>query len=113
MAAIGLYGLVSHAVARRTREMGIRMALGARAFDVIRLTAGSGIRLVLIGTAVGMALAAAVSWLIAGFLYGIRATDLVTFLAIPLILVAIGAMAAWVPARRAALADPVTALRSD
>jgi predicted permease len=113
LASIGLYGMVSYAVARRTREVGIRAALGASRSDIIRLMTGGGMRLILVGIGVGLALAAGVSWLLAGFLYGIRATDAVTFIAVPLVLAAVGFMASWVPARRAATIDPIAALRTE
>jgi predicted permease len=113
LASIGLYGMVSYAVARRTREVGIRAALGASRGDIIRLMTGGGMRLILVGIGVGLALAGGVSWLLAGFLYGIRATDAATFIAVPLVLAAVGFMASWVPARRAATVDPIAALRTE
>jgi ABC-type antimicrobial peptide transport system permease subunit len=113
LSAIGIYGVVSYAVARRTREMGIRMSLGASGLDVIRMAVGSGMKLVVVGGIVGIALAAAVTWSISGYLFGIEATDVVTFVAIPLILTAVALVAAFVPARRASAVDPVRALRSN
>jgi predicted permease len=112
LAAIGIYGVVSHAVSKRTRELGIRMSLGASAGDVVRMAVGGGMRLVVIGGAVGVLLAVAVTWSIAGFLFGIGTTDVVTFAAIPAILSAVALLAAYVPARRASAVDPVRALRS-
>ncbi|HSM59493.1 MAG TPA: ABC transporter permease, partial [Longimicrobiales bacterium] len=113
LAAVGIYGTVSHAVARRTRELGIRMSLGASARDVVVMAVGGGMRLVLVGAAIGVALAGAVTWTIAGFLFGIGATDLATFTAIPLLLCGVALLAAWVPARRASAVDPVRALRGE
>jgi predicted permease len=113
LAAIGLYGTVSYAVARRTREVGVRTALGASRRDIVLLLTRSGTRLIAVGTAIGLALAAAVSWLLARFLYGIRATDALTFVGVPLLLAAVGLLASWIPARRAARVDPMVALRSD
>jgi predicted permease len=113
LAATGLYGLVSYAVARRTREIGIRMALGASTRDVIRLMSGSGLRLVISGSIIGIGLSAAVSWLLSRFLYGISAMDVATFVAIPLLLGLVGFVACYVPARRASRASPVLALSSD
>jgi predicted permease len=113
LAAIGLYGTVSYAVARRTREVGVRNALGASRRDIVILLTGSGLRLIAVGSAIGLALAAAVSWLLSGFLYGIRATDALTFVGVPLLLAAVGLLASWIPARRAARIDPMVALRSD
>ena len=113
LAAIGIYGTVSHAVARRTRELGIRMSLGATARDVVLMAVGGGMRLVVVGGAVGVLLAGAVTWSISGFLFGIGATDLATFTAIPLLLSGVALVAAWVPARRASAVDPVRALRGE
>jgi predicted permease len=113
LATIGLYGMVSYAVARRTREVGIRAALGASRTDIVRLMTAGGMRLIGIGIGVGLALAAGVSWLLSGFLYGIRATDAATFVAVPAVLAIVGFIAAWVPARRAAAVDPITALRTE
>lgn len=113
LAAVGIYGVVSYAVAKRTREMGIRMSLGATARDVSALAVGGGMKLVALGGAVGVVLAGAMTWSLAGFLYGIGPTDLVTFVAIPLLLAGVAFLAALVPARRAAGVDPMVALRSD
>jgi ABC-type antimicrobial peptide transport system permease subunit len=113
LASIGLYGMVSYAVARRTREVGIRAALGASRSDIIRLMTAGGMRLIGVGIGVGLALAAAVSWLLAGFLYGIRATDAATFIAVPAVLAIVGFVASWVPARRAATVDPIAAPRTE
>jgi ABC-type antimicrobial peptide transport system permease subunit len=113
LAAIGIYGVVSYAVSKRTRELGIRMSLGASARDVVRMAVAGGMRLVVIGGALGILLSAAVTWSIARFLYGIGATDLATFAAIPLLLSAVALAAAYVPARRASEVDPVRALRSE
>ncbi|UCC24184.1 MAG: ABC transporter permease [Gemmatimonadales bacterium] len=113
LSGVGIYGVVSHAVARRTREMGIRLSLGATARDVVMMAVGGGMRLVAVGAVTGMALAGAVTWLISGYLYGISSTDVATFLAIPLLLTGVALVAALVPARRAARVDPVRALKSE
>jgi len=113
LSAIGIYGVVSYAVARRTREMGIRISLGASARDVVAMAVQGGMRLVLVGGGIGILMAGAVTWSISGFLYGIGSTDVVTFAAIPLLLVGVALLAAWVPARRASLIDPVRALKSE
>ena len=112
LSAVGIYGVVSYAVARRTRELGIRMALGATARDVVALAVGSGMRLVAMGGTVGMILAGCVTRAIAGYLYGIGSTDLLTFAAIAGILSGVAFLAALVPARRATRVDPVVALRA-
>ena len=113
LAAIGMYGVVSYAVATRTREVGIRMALGADAPAVARLLTTSGARLVVIGGAIGLALALLVSRLLSGLLFGIETFDPVTFVAAPLVLVATALLAAYVPARRVSRVDPVAALRAE
>ncbi len=113
LAAVGLYGMVSYAVARRTREVGIRAALGASQRDVVGLLTGGGVKLIGVGCAIGLALAAALTWLLSGFLYGVHATDALTFLAVPALLGGVGVLASWVPARRAAHVDPMHALRTE
>jgi predicted permease len=113
LAAVGLYGVVRYAVARRAREIGIRMALGADPRQLVRMLTGAGLRLVATGSAIGIVLAAAVTWPLSRFLFGIRAIDVATFIAIPMLLAAIGLLAAWLPARRVSRADPVAALRAE
>jgi predicted permease len=113
LAAIGLYGVVSYAVARREREVGIRLSLGAGRSGVVALMMRGGIVLVAIGGVVGMFLALAASRLVGSFLIGISPLDPVTFLAVPLLLVVVAALASYLPARRAARVDPMTALRSE
>ena len=113
LAAIGIWGVVSHAVARRTREVGIRVSLGATAAEVIQLLVGSGMRLVGLGIAVGLVLSVAAAVPLSRMLYGIQALDLATFAAIPLVFGFVAVLAAWAPARRAARVDPVRALRSE
>lgn len=113
LAGIGIYGVVSHSVARRTREVGIRMSLGASARDVTAMSVAGAMRLVGAGGVVGVFLAAAVTWSLSSYLFGISGTDLATFVSIPLLLGGVALVAAWLPARRAATVDPVSALRSD
>ena len=113
LAGVGIYGVVSYAVSKRTRELGIRMSLGASARDVVRMAVGGGMRLVLIGGVVGVVLAAGVTWSISRWLYGIGSTDVATFVAIPLLLSGVALVAAFVPALRASHVDPVRALRSE
>ena len=113
LACIGLYGVVSYAVAQRSREVGIRMSLGADAGSVVRMLMASGLRLVAVGSAVGLALSLLVAPALAGVLFGVGAIDLVSFTATPLVLGAVAALAAYVPARRASRIDPVHALHAE
>jgi ABC-type antimicrobial peptide transport system permease subunit len=111
LASVGLYGVVSYSVRSRTREIGIRMALGARPFAIVRLVLRQALALVLIGVAAGLALASVLSRFTASLLYGIAATDAVTFVAVPLVLLAAALTAVLVPARRASSIQPMSALR--
>ncbi len=111
LATVGLYGVISYSVSRRTREIGIRMALGAQIGAVQRLIVGQGMILTLIALAVGLPGAWMASKLASSFLYGVRPHDLLTFIAVPLILLAVALLACWIPARRAARVDPQTVLR--
>jgi predicted permease len=113
MAAIGMYGVMAYSVSQRTREIGIRMAIGAATGDVVRLVMRQGLTLVVIGAGIGLAGAFAVSRLIAGVLYGSGANDPVTFVAVPLLLIGVAVLATWIPARRAAATDPLAALRQE
>jgi putative ABC transport system permease protein len=111
LAAIGLYGLMAYAVDRRTREIGIRMALGAQPEDVLRSTIGQGLRLALAGVSIGVVCAIALSSLVAKLLYGVSTADLITYAAVTALLGAVAFIATYVPARRASRIDPMTALR--
>jgi len=113
LATMGLYGVMSYLVAQRTREVGIRMALGARRLDVFKLVLGNGMRLALTGVVIGLAGALAVTRLLSSLLYGIRPTDFVTFVGVSLLLAAVAALAGYVPARRATRLDPMLALRHE
>ena len=111
LAAVGLYGLLSYAVTRRTQEIGIRVALGAKRSDVLRLILGEGSRLAVIGVAVGIAASLAVTRLMSSLLFGVGATDPLTFLAVAALLAVVALFASYVPARRAMRVDPMVALR--
>ena len=113
LAAIGLYGVVSHGVSQRTQEIGIRMALGADGPRVIRLLVAGGLRLVLVGAALGLALALVAARLLGGLLFEVDTLDPLTFVGVPLVLAAAALLAAYLPARRASRVHPVTALRTD
>jgi predicted permease len=111
LACIGLYGLLSYEVARRTRELGIRMALGAQQRDLLRLVVGQGILLVLIGAAIGIAAAMGVTRFMSAMLYGIHAGDPFTFAGVAILLTLVALAACYIPARRAMRVDPMVALR--
>ena len=113
LAAIGIYGVMSYTVVRRTREIGVRLALGAQPSDVVRLVVGRGGRLTVAGLALGVAGALAAARLIAGTLYGVRPWDPTTFVAAPLLLAAVALLASYLPARRAARVDPALSLQSE
>ena len=113
LSAIGLYGVVSYGVAQRTREVGIRMALGADGRTMVRLLAAGGLKLVVIGGAIGLAVALVGTRLLGRLLFGIDTMDPMTFIAVPLVLGVTALVAAYVPARRASRVNPVSALRAD
>jgi predicted permease len=113
LACLGVYGVMAYAVAQRTREIGIRMALGAGRPQVLGLVLGEGARLVGLGTACGLALAVAGSRLITGLLYGVAPTDAGTLAAVTALFLAVALLACYLPARRATRVDPLTALRQE
>jgi predicted permease len=113
IAAGGLYGLMAYAVTQRRREIGVRMALGAGRGDVLRLVLGRALRVVAAGVLVGLAGAAGVTRVLQRFLFGVTPTDPMAYAAVTVLLVAVGLVAAWLPARRATRIDPTTALRAD
>lgn len=111
LAAVGIYGMVAHSVTRRTQEIGIRIALGAQRGDVLRLIVGESARLAAIGLVIGIALSFAATQLISSLLFGVKATDPLTFLAVALLLTVVALLASYIPARRAMRLDPMIALR--
>jgi putative ABC transport system permease protein len=113
LASIGLYGVVSYAVSRRTREVGIRMSLGADSTGVIRMLMASGLKLVAVGGVIGLVMAFAAARLVSGLLFNVSSFDVMTFLLVPLVLGAVGTLAAYIPARRASRIDPAAALRAE
>ncbi|HET6229022.1 MAG TPA: ABC transporter permease [Longimicrobiaceae bacterium] len=113
LAALGVYGVMAYSVAQRTREIGVRVALGARAKDVMRHFVGEGARLAAWGIGVGTLLAAGVTRLLSSVLLGVTATDFATFAGVALLLAAAAVLASWIPARRAMRVDPMVALRQD
>ena len=113
LAAAGLYGVIAYLVAQRTREIGIRMALGARTRDVVGLVVAQGARLTAVGILVGLAGAWALTRLLATMLYGVSPRDPATFLAVAGVLASVAMLATWLPARRAARVDPLLAIRSE
>jgi predicted permease len=113
LASVGIYGVMSYSVAQRTREIGIRMAIGAARGEVVGLVMRQGLTMVAMGAGIGLALAFGAAQLIRGLLYGGNALDPVTFIGVPLVLAGVAALAIWVPARRAAAVDPVRAMRTE
>jgi ABC-type antimicrobial peptide transport system permease subunit len=113
LACVGLYGVMSYGISRRTKEIGIRMALGARTGDVLRLILGQGMTLTLIGIGIGMIAAIGLSQLIEHLLFGVSATDPMTFFVIASLLSAVALLACYIPARRASKVDPLRALRRE
>jgi putative ABC transport system permease protein len=111
LASIGIYGVLSYSVSRRVHEIGIRMALGAGRREVLHLVVGEGMAASLIGVAAGVAAALALTRLMSHMLYGVRPTDLLTFLACAILLGAVALLASYIPARRATKVDPMVALR--
>jgi predicted permease len=113
LAVAGIYGTVAYAVAQRTQEIGIRVALGATTGEVLRLVLYDALKPVAAGLVLGIAAALALTRTLASLVYGISATDAVTFVTLPLLLAVVAIFASWLPAMRAARVDPITALRAD
>ena len=113
LTAVGLYGVISYSVAQRTHEIGIRMALGAKPKDMLRLIVGQGLRLGLIGVGIGFAIALGLTHFLSSLLFGVTATDPLSFASVIFLLLVVVLLACYVPARRAMRVDPVIALRHE
>jgi predicted permease len=113
LAALGIYGVFSYTVVQRTREVGIRVALGAQSADVLKLVVGSGIRLSLAGTAIGLLAALALTPVLQSLLFGITPTDVETFAEVAILLTGVALLASYLPAHRATRVDPIVALRAE
>jgi len=113
LAGVGIYGVMSYAVSQRRREIGIRIALGARVWDVLGLIIREGMALTLTGLAIGLGAAYSLTRIMKGLLFGVVPADPLTFVAIPLLLTAVALLACWIPARRATKVDPLVALRAE
>jgi ABC-type antimicrobial peptide transport system permease subunit len=113
LAVIGLYGVLAYTVTQRQREIGVRIALGARQLDVMRLVVGHGMKLTLVGVGVGLAGSLALTRLLSTLLFEIKPTDTVTFASVTFLLVVVALLASVIPARRAMKVDPIEALRNE
>jgi ABC-type antimicrobial peptide transport system permease subunit len=113
LAAVGIYSVLSYAVRRRLREIGIRIALGATHKDVVRMVVADGMKPILLGVTIGLAASFALSRVVASLIFGIRATDPLTFAAVALLLVTVGILATVFPAYRAARVEPIRILREE
>ncbi len=113
LAAIGIYGVLAYNVARQTQDLGVRIALGAQTGDIMRLVLGNGLRLALIGLAIGLAFSLALTRLMKSLLYDVSATDPLTFAGVAFLFLIVAIIACWVPALRATRVDPAVTLRCE
>jgi putative ABC transport system permease protein len=113
LAALGIYGVISYTVSQRTRELGIRIALGATNERIMRLVLGQGLALMAAGVAIGVLGALALMRVLSTMLFSVRTTDAATFIVVPVVLAVVAAIASYLPARRAARVDPVIAMRAE
>jgi putative ABC transport system permease protein len=117
LAMVGIYGVLSYVVAQRTHEIGVRMAIGATRGNVMRLVIGEGLKLTIVGVGLGLGAGLGAGFLLSGLLeeqlFRVGANDPLTFVFVPLVLISVAVLAAYVPARRASSVDPVRALRAE
>jgi len=113
LAVVGIFGVVSYVAAQRTREIGVRMALGAQRREILRLVVGQGMRPIVVGIAAGIVTAVGVTRFMTKLLFHVAPLDLTTFAVVTLLLTSVAIVACWIPARRATQVDPVTSLRAE